>query len=317
MDLRDMVRVVERLNDNAVLVSFKNNVARVYEHSEEGTKADDISANLSRSTEFVSASNLFDRGYPTLIHDGKSESYFSRETKKRLFSLAKQNYFYPQKLEVNIDATFQEIAEGLNIGKKKARDWKSIGSGLGIGVLTPVVTPFGLLVSMFVSGQHNGTGPNFAMLSLAPPIMGYNAIRELTQPQTEYLSLGDVDAITNEPTDERYPTVSFNGKPGKFHSLGLRFATGDVGSISPPYDPKHEGKEGVMAYLRLSNPVMRSYDQKRYAEETPYLALDKSLNAKMNSLLEERAAFPELQEKFVAGLNRENQEALLRNIGFM
>ncbi len=316
MNLQDMVKNVERLNDDAVLVTFQNNVARVYERSQEGIIAGDVSAELERKREYGIMSQLFDGRYPTLINSGEYVGYFSRQTSDKVMSLAKKDQFYSQQVDKEIDNTFQEVVKELALEKRTARDWECIGTGLGMGILSPVVTPLGLLVSMLIAGPQNGTGPNLAILALAPPAMGYQAVRELVKPQSEYLAMGNKEMITDKNSDS-YPAVSFNGRAGKFSNMGLRFATGDIGCISPAYRIEEGEGEQITAYIRPTSSVMRNYDQERYRNETSFLKLDGDMNRQMNSLLEERAAFPGVQDKFVAGLNRENQGALLKSIGFM
>ncbi len=315
MNLQNMVKNVERLNDDAVLVEFNNNVARVYEQSEEGIIAGDVSAELERKREYGAMSQLFNGRCPRLVSNGKFECYFSRQTSDKVMSLAEEDWFYSQQVDKEIDNTFQEVVKELALEKRISRDWKEIGAGLGIGILSPVVTPLGLLASMVIAGPQNGTGPNLAMLALAPPVMGYQAVRELVKPRTEYLAMGHKEMITDENSDS-YPAISFNGRAGKFSNMGLRFATGDIGCISPTYKTERREDE-ITAYIRPTHSVMRNYDQERYRNETLFLKLESDIHRRMNYLLEDRAVFPEVQEKFVAGLNRENQEALLMSIGFM
>ncbi len=314
MNLQDMVKSVEQLNRNAVLVEFDNNVSRVYERQKEGVVAEDVSAELGPKREYGMISGLFDRGCAIFL-SGEYADHLSRQTKNKIMSLAEEDRFYSQQLDKNIDSTFKEVVNGLALETKTARDWKSIGTGLGIGILTPVLTPVGILASMFFAGPQNGTGPNLAILSLAPPVMGYNAVRELVKPQSEYLTLKNKIMITDE-NDDLYPAIAFNGRVGKFSNMGLLFATGDIGCISPAYKAE-EGEEQITAYIRPTHSVMRNYEQGQYAKAKTFLKLDADSNKRMNSLLEERAAFPEVQKKFVAGLNRENQEALLKSIGFI
>lgn len=313
MNLQDMVKCVERLSDDAVMVEFDNKVVRVYERQEEGIVADNVGADFGRMRE-CGMSELFDGRYSTLLN-GEFGGYFSRQTKDKMISLAEKDRFYSQQVDKEIDGTFQEIVKELTLEKRTSRDWKGIGTGLGIGILTPVLTPVGILASMLIEGPRNGTGPNLAMLALAPPVMGYQAMRELVKPQSEYLTLGNKEMITEENGDLN-PAVSFNGRAGKFSNMGLLFATGDIGCISPAYKAE-EGEEQITAYIRPTHSVMRNYEQGRYSAATSFLKLDSDINRKMNSLLEERAAFPGIQEKFIAGLNRENQEALLMSIGFI
>lgn len=315
MRLQEMVNDVKRLNDTAVLVTFDNNVTRVYEQKREGIVADAVAANANHVRGGRYLSWGFSSSYPRLIRDEGYAGYFSDEVVDAVGSLAKQDHFYSQKVDKKIDETFEEVIKSLDLNLRTARDWKGIGSGLSIGLLTPIVTPVGLVASMFVSGQKNGTGPNLAMLALAPPAMGYQAVRELVSPRSQYLALGDQKVVTAD-REESMPAVSFNGKPGKFSSMGLRFATGDVGCISPAYHPE-EGESAVTAYILPTNVVMKNWERGQYAVAGQFLRLDDGLNGNMNRFLEERTRFAEVQEQFVASLNYENQEALLKSIGFL
>ena len=284
MKLQEMVKEVRRLHTDAVVVTFNNNVARVYERREEGIIADDVSPDLGFHREPAwNQWQLFDGGYPTLIHDQDFVGYFSRETNGRVQELAEQNYFPSQQLNQATAETFTEVVRSLDLQLRTGRDWKFIGSGLGLGVLSPVLTPLGLLASMVVGGQRNGTGPNLAMMSLAPPVMGYQAVRELIQPRSQYLELGKKDLLTNENSDS-YPAFFVNGSPRRFTSMGLLFPTGDIGNVFPAYKPE-EGEDLIMASMRPTGHALRNYEQRQYQQAKQFLKLESNLNEKMNSLL--------------------------------
>lgn len=314
MNLRDMLKEGHRYDENVVIAEFKNGVNIIYENNPEGIIYAPIPPRNVKSIELEDIKGI----------DGEAKDRDLIFHSWTNFYDAYRNFWeksYENKLEHKIQDQFGKVVEELEIATYTGRDWKGIGCGLSAGLLAPlglVTIPVALIMSA-VSKERLPVG--VGALAAAPVIAPIGAISELIKPSTQYARVGKENAIVAQNINS-LPAVYFcdisgwkSLRPQKFNHMQVCFSSGDEGSVYP----KYLGKSGFgwLASSIRSDERRREEIKNNYQRATQFLNIGLDVNNEMNSLLEERAAFPKVWKEFTAQLHKENQEALLKSIGFM
>ncbi len=307
MNLQEMVSQVHRLSDNGVVVEFDNHVSVVYEKdgsSNPQVLSAELNAHLSLKQERLLSGDVMD----------DERCSFSDELYKSVFEAnVKYNYFQRE-----TGSRFGALVEELGITQYTQRDWGKIGRGFATLPLAPMALITVPLALGFLALSRNGRQSNsgelgFALIAAAPILFPAMGIGELIKPTTAHLKTENRDALT--PAGESYqqgehthPEMEIQGTLDKCHSIGIYFPTGVTGDVV--------AREGSAPYTSVSLVGRGRYYGYRLGPR--YVINDQSEACqRINSLFKEYAAFPEIRKDFLAKLNQENQEAMLKSIGFI
>ncbi len=314
MDLQNMVKSVHRKGENVVLVEFDKGIIVEYAKTPSGTMYKPLTGNddtLWGSSRVKDNESLREH-YPA----EKNSEY---RTIFKSFRVAQEEFLphsYQTKLKENIENSSGQIVDSLELEQHVGRNWGQIGWGLSWLPLAPLSLITIPLVGLFAYAARNRKSNEgdlgVALLGVAPLMLPYEGIRELTNPSTLHMSIGKEDCVIDH-NEGRMPAIVSYGRLDHCRQIDIIFPTGDSIYIGT----RHDENEPFSRFCYADHERTRESRKEEYATATQFLQLERNGTAQMNSLLEERAAFPEVQKKFVAGLNRENQEALLKSIGFI
>lgn len=317
MNLQDMLKEVHRYDENVVIAEFKNGAGVAYERSPKGIlyatvpEVFDDRYHHKRETSRWDG-KLFD-GKKLL--DSKDQFYgFSEHFPQIVRDFSEKSYKH--QLEQKIQEQFGEIVEDLDINTfsdQEERDWKQIGLYLSAALLAPALAVTIPLLGAYMIATRNeyqgSGGIGVVMLGLAPIVFPAMAIAKMINPGTlQYNCIGNKNMITRENTNS-LPALDFyypKAEPQKFRSASIYFPNGDIGSPT-----------GFVKLNHIEDHTSQKINKEKYAKARYFLNLNPDVSNEMNRLLEEHTAFPKVLKEFTSQLNKENQEALLKSIGFM
>lgn len=317
MNLQDMLKEVHRYDENAVIAEFTNGAGVAYERTPNGTlyaavpEVFDDRYHCKRETSRWDA-QLVQTG-EKLWKDGLICG-FSERFHEIAYDFREKSYKH--QLEQKIQEQFGEIVEELEISTfsdQEERDWKQIGLYLSAALLAPALAITVPLLGAYMIATRNeyqgSGGIGVVMLGLAPIVFPVMAIAKMINPGTlQYNCIGNEKIITPE-NKTSLPALKFHyrkSEPSKFRSASIYFPNGDIGSPT-----------GFVTLHHIEDQISQKINKEEYAQARYFLNLNPNINNEMNRLLEEHAAFPKVLKKFTSRLNKENQEALLKSIGFM
>ncbi len=291
-----MIKEVHRYDEDVVIAEFKNGIGVMY-----GKKQDEVLyAPLRQESGFIDFDVL------NIVTKEPEYSSLPAGFDDAVDDFAQKSY--QAQLKQKIPDQFGKVVEELELVPHAPRDWKHIGTSLAAGLLTPIMLITVPLLCAYAAANRDesedksGDGAlGMTALTFAPVIMPAMAIKELKNPTTKYFQMKKADTVVMKNKGS-LPAIDYiQGDLNRFYSMGVCFSSGDNGTITV-YD----------------HHVTDNYGRKNYyAKATQFLNISPEINNEMNRLLEERAAFPKVLKDFTAELNRENQEALLKSIGFI
>ena len=312
MNLQEMLKEVHRYDENVIIAEFKNGMGVMYEKTPKGIL-------YATVPEVVN-----DRYHPTretcrwdarLVQTGEQLLedrliYGSSENFLKITNHFKEKS-YKNKLEQKIQEQFGKIVDELEVTKffeQEERDWGRIGLYLSAALLAPAMAITLPLLGAYMIATRNeyqgSGGIGVALMAVAPIVFPAMAIKEIVSPATvEYNCIGK---MTVGEKKDSLPAVDLEDNPYKFRHMKIYFSTGDAGYVPNIFTENYEVDD-----------FHREQNEEKYKRATQFLNISPEVNNEMNRLLEERAAFPKVLKDFTAQLNKENQEALLKSIGFL
>jgi|SRR3989344_953837 len=302
MNLPEMLKEVHRYDENMIIAEFKNGVGVVYQKISDGVVYSAIRSEVIDGLDLDSVQRL----------DGQKDDYLSgnfyhsSEVENAVKDFSKKSYQIG--LENKIQDQFGEVVGELELIPHTKRDWGYIGTSLTAGLLAPTMLLTVPLLCAYAAATKGRSGNEGDMgiiaLAFAPVIMPAIGIKELTNPSPKYFRMKKTDAVVTE-NKGNLPAVNYiQGDLNQFYSMGVCFPSGDKGTIT------------LDDHYVMDN-YYRDNAAEDYVKATKFLNTSPAVNDEMNRLLEERAAFPNVLKDFTAQLNKENQEALLKSIGFL
>jgi len=312
MNLQEMLKEVHRYDENVVIAEFNNGIGVMYEKTQKGIL-------YATVPEVVN-----DRYHPTretCRWDAKLVQTGEQLLEDRLIYGSSENFLkitdhfkeksYRNKLEQKIQDQFGKIVDELEIttfSEQEERDWGRIGLYLSAALLAPVMAITIPLLGAYMIATRNeyqgSGGIGVALMAVAPIVFPAMAIKEIVRPQVNNYSR--IGKMTSGDKKNFLPALDTEDDPYKFQFMRIYFSTGDAGYVPNIFTEHYE----------VDNFHLEQ-NKEKYKLATTFLNISSEVNEEMNHLLEERAAFPKVLKDFTAQLNKENQEALLKSIGFM